>query len=122
MLQLIGFVLCGAMFAHGVSMFGNANFRAPDAQGEMKMTEAGNMAGGLFIVAAGAFALWFYILGEQIEKRLDRASSIYGSPSMSPLSPGEVDAVAEEAMAAADAADKAAREVIDAAAHKRENY
>lgn len=108
MLQLIGYVLCAAMFAHGVSMFGNANFRARDAQGDMKMTEAGNMAGGLFIIAAGAFALWFYILGEQLERSMASATSIYTSSSMSPLSPSEVDA------AAAEAADNTARQAMEA--------
>ena len=108
MLQLIGFVLCGAMFAHGVSIYGNGNYRSPDENGHMKMSEAGNMAGGLFIAAAMAFALWFYILGMQVEGAF--AADSY-EPS-STLSDAELEKSAAEAVAAADAADKAAREAL----------
>lgn len=81
MLQMIGWALCAWMFAHGFSMFGSAQYRVRDAEGDLKMTGAGMLAAGLLIMASVAFALWFYIQGtpELSSYGYDRVSAVQSS-------------------------------------------
>lgn len=102
MLQIMGWLLCAALFCFGVSMIGNANYQVEDASGKKRMSEAGNLAAVVAIIAAFGFAFWFYVQGRSLD---DPSPYSYSSSYGSTAAPGDdIEAAAAEAMAAAEAA------------------
>lgn len=114
---MIGWLLSVGLFVHGVSIFGNANYRVEHADGQTRMTSAGNIAGSISIITSMAFALWFYIQGVPIASAESSYSygGGYSGAAVDPATAIETEKSASEAMAEAEAAADAAEAAANAA-------
>ena len=96
MLQIIGWLLCTALFVFGLSMLGNPNYQVDKEGGGKKMTETAHMAAFIAMAASLAFGVLFYL----------QFSSFDGGYSVSPTDPQlEADALRDARAAEAVAED-----------------